>query len=111
MRELERLLTRDIFSLGPFSQALAFSIIQSVSAFSMVVIKLSGQFSSESLFWMAFALILNALLDISERLKKYTLKEGEVCYEQMDLWEEQSVMTTLLFKVMVLYHSYIKSLL
>lgn len=29
MRELERLLTRDIFSLGPFSQALVSSIIQS----------------------------------------------------------------------------------
>ncbi len=38
MRELERLLTRDIFSLGLFSQALVSSIIQSVSAFSMAVI-------------------------------------------------------------------------
>lgn len=60
---------------------------------------------------MAFALILNALLEISERLKKYTLKEGEVCYDQMDLREEQRVMTTLLFRVMVLYHSYSKRLL
>lgn len=48
---------------------------------------------------MTFALILNALLDVSKRLKKYMLKEGEVCNEQMDLWEEQRVVTTLLFRV------------
>lgn len=102
MRALEILLTTDIFSLRPFSQAQASSIIQSVSAFFH-----GGDLNVwpvfKSLFWMTFALMLNALLDVSERLrkKKNMLKEGEVCNgnEQMDLWEEQHVMMTFLFKV------------